>query len=124
MKMIGHHLKRARLKKTKPFRQCQPFPLDDFACIIQPHYAIDYFPKQALPVPSNDGYKISAWLGIIIIGQTNGMPVMFLQIEFGTWHVVILPCKGDPFPATRRCSEEALTGRPYHYLFNASFTAL
>ena len=44
--------------------------------IIQPHFSIDDFPEQALPVQEANGAELGPCLGIIVFLQSNGPAVV------------------------------------------------
>lgn len=83
MKMIRHDHVRAQINVSKSFWQIQPFPVNDFAEIIQPHLPIYHLAKQTIALIRDDGDEIRARLCVIISLQADGFSVVYFWIEFG-----------------------------------------
>jgi hypothetical protein len=64
VKMVRHHHKRVQFNIGSYFRRAQPFILDDFSHIAQPHFPVCDFPEQAGAILRADGHKIRPGLRI------------------------------------------------------------
>ena len=58
MEMVGHNHPFIQFDFISDFSGFDPFTIYDFPGIIQLHFPINDFPKQAFPVLSANGYKI------------------------------------------------------------------
>jgi hypothetical protein len=66
MNVIGHAYERIAIDIGKFVYQFQIPTTNHPPCIIQPHFTVDDFPKQAFPVLGADGDEIGPGLGIIV----------------------------------------------------------
>ena len=80
MHMVWHDDMRIHGHPMKMGQDIVPKPIRDDAPIVEDHRAIDYLAQRAFALVCADGDKIYAWLGVVVLRQTNGTAVMFVWI--------------------------------------------
>ena len=96
VKMIGHHLCHPQPDLWIPCWQRIPYIPYSLSGIIQMHFAIFDFPKQAFPSARNDRDEIRARSGITKIGQAGvSSGGGELRVEFYGSHVSFTRCGAD-----------------------------
>jgi hypothetical protein len=82
MDMIGHDHKGVRFDARIMARQLVPCRLHHPPGVIQQHFAAYDIPEETRMILRADGDEIRPGLGVIIIHQPDGSPMMFLRVIF------------------------------------------
>lgn len=81
VQMVWHNHERVQFRVGKMVRNIQPALYDKASRVIQPHLAVNHVTEQDFPVVRTDRHEVSPFLPVIIIAQTDGLPMVFLRVE-------------------------------------------